>query len=99
MNLNSYNKLPADIRAIFDKNTEYWSEQDNKWREIDDNEGIELAKNTGVEFITLPKSELTKVYEATERAMLKEAEKLDKDGLPGTKLYKAVRALVEKYGN
>jgi TRAP-type C4-dicarboxylate transport system substrate-binding protein len=97
MNLDSYNKLPKDIQAIFDKSVAFWSYQDNQWRDADDIEGLELAKKTGCEIITLPKSELAKIYEITDRAMLKEAEKLDGKGLPGTKLYKAVRALVDKY--
>ena len=69
------------------------------WRDKDDMEGIELARKTGVEIITLPKSELKKVYDSTARAMQKEAEKLDNEGLPGTKLYEAVRTLVEKYSD
>jgi len=67
------------------------------WRDADDVEGIELAKNTGVEFITLPPEELAKVYKAAETAMLKEAAKLDEKGLPGTKIFHEVRRLVEKY--
>lgn len=94
MNLNSYNKLPKDIQGAFDKSIEFWSEQDNLWRYKDDVAGYELAKSTGVEIITLPKVELNKIYKAADRAMLKEAKKLDEKGLPGTKLYQATRKLL-----
>ena len=97
MNLDSWNRLPKDIQGIFEKSIEFWSLEDNKWRDADDVEGIELAKNTGVEFITLPPEELAKIYKAAETAMLKEAAKLDEKELPGTKIFQEVRRLVEKY--
>jgi len=96
MNLDSYNKLPKDIQAIFDKSVEFWSMEDNKFRDGDDLKGIELAKQHG-EIITLPKAELDKVYAAAEEAMLVEAAKLDKEGLPGTKMFRDVRKLIDKY--
>jgi len=97
MNLNSWNKkLPKDIQVIFEKSIDFWSEEDNKSRYGDDLLGIDIAKKSGVEFINLPSQELAKVYKAAETAMLKEAAKLDGKGLPGTKLFKEVRRLVEK---
>lgn len=98
MNLDSYNKLPKDIQKIFDESVEFWSDRDNYWRNADDEKGIELAKSTGVEIITMPKEELAKVYKAAENAMAKEAAGLDEKGLPGTKLFKAIRAKIEKSG-
>jgi len=97
MNLNSWNKkLPKDIQVIFEKSIDFWSAEDNKSRYGDDLLGIDIAKKSGVEFINLPSQELAKVYKAAETAMLKEAAKLDGKGLPGTKLFKEVRRLVEK---
>jgi TRAP-type C4-dicarboxylate transport system substrate-binding protein len=97
MNLDSWNRLPKDIQEIFEKSIEFWSLEDNKWRDADDVTGIEIAKKSGVEFIELPPDELAKVYKAAEIAMLKEAAKLDEKGLPGTKIFNEVRRLVEKY--
>jgi TRAP-type C4-dicarboxylate transport system substrate-binding protein len=97
MNLDSWNRLPKDIQEIFEKSIEFWSLEDNKWRDADDVAGIEIAKKSGVEFIELPPDELAKVYKAAEIAMLKEAAKLDEKGLPGTKIFNEVRRLVEKY--
>ena len=98
MNLKSYNKLPKDLQALMDKSVQVWSDEDNQWRYKDDLAGIELAKSTGVEIITLPRAELDKVYAAAKKAMLKEAAKMDAKGLPGTELFNAVRAAVDKYG-
>lgn len=97
MNMDSWNRLPKDIQEIFEKSIEFWSLEDNKWRDADDVAGIEIAKKSGVEFIELPPDQLAKVYKAAETAMLKEAGKLDAKGLPGTKVFKEVRRLVEKY--
>lgn len=97
MNLESWNKLPKDIQKIFEKSIEFWSSEDNRWRDADDVAGVELAKRTGGEFIELPPEELAKVYKAAETAMLAEAAKLDAKGLPGTNVFKEVRRLVEKY--
>jgi TRAP-type C4-dicarboxylate transport system substrate-binding protein len=96
MNLDSYNKLPADIQKIFDNSVAYWSEEDNKARDRVNGEGYELAKANGVEFITLSAAELAKVYAAADKAMRAEAAKLDSQGLPGTKMYEEVRKLVEQ---
>jgi TRAP-type C4-dicarboxylate transport system substrate-binding protein len=97
MNLNSWNKkLPKDLQVIFEKSIDFWSAEDNKSRYGDDLLGIDIAKKSGVEFINLPSQELAKVYKSAETAMLKEAAKLDGKGLPGTKLFKEVRRLVEK---
>jgi TRAP-type C4-dicarboxylate transport system substrate-binding protein len=97
MNLDKYNKLPKDVQEILDKSVDVWSDADNEWRDKDDQEGLELAKKSGMEIITLPKAELDKIYAATEKAMLAEAKKLDDQGLPGTKIFWATRKLIDKY--
>ena len=58
MNKNSYNKLPADIKAIFDKLVgEYKERYILMWNAIDF-VGKAFGKAKGVEFIELPPSEL-----------------------------------------
>ena len=51
MNWDSYNSLPADIQKIFDESVAFWSLEDNKARERVNQEGIQIAKENGVEFI------------------------------------------------
>jgi TRAP-type C4-dicarboxylate transport system substrate-binding protein len=60
MNKNSYKKLPADIKAIFDKLVgEYKERYILMWNAIDF-VGKAFGKKKGVEFIELPPSELPK---------------------------------------
>lgn len=99
MNLDSWKKLPKDLQDVFEKSSKFWSMEDNKWREKDDEEGYTIAQKSGVEIIKLPPAELVKVYKATEKAILEEAAELDKEGYPGTEIYKATRSLIEKYNN
>ncbi|MFC1533435.1 TRAP transporter substrate-binding protein DctP [Thermodesulfobacteriota bacterium] len=97
MNLNTWKKLPKDIQGIFENSIEFWSNEDNKWRMDSDIAGLEIGKKGGVELITLPPEELAKFYKAAEETFLVEATRLDEKGLPGTKLFREVRRLVEKY--
>jgi TRAP-type C4-dicarboxylate transport system substrate-binding protein len=95
MNWDSYNKLPADIQKIFDDSVAYWSTEDNKARERVNQEGVEIAKKNGVEFIELSAGDLTKLYKAMDTVCRTEAGKLDAEGLPGTKIYEEVRKLAD----
>ena len=97
MNWNSYNGLPKDIQKIFDDSITFWSVETNKSKDKDDEEGIQLGKGAGVEFIKLSPEELTKVYKVMDTVMLASAAKLDAKGMPGTAIYKEVRRLVEQY--
>ncbi|MFC1533438.1 TRAP transporter substrate-binding protein DctP [Thermodesulfobacteriota bacterium] len=97
MNLNSYKKLPKDIQEIFNKSIEFWSNEDSKWRINADKEGLEMGKKLGVEIIKLAPEDTAKIHKAAEKAFLVEATRLDEKGLPGTKLFKEVRRLLEKY--
>jgi TRAP-type C4-dicarboxylate transport system substrate-binding protein len=97
MNWDSYNKLPADIKGILDKNVLWWGQQiETNLLEADD-EGVELAKQNKVEIIELSKADLAKYYEEVNKVCLAEMAKLDAKGLPGTAVYKDIRALIDKY--
>ena len=66
MNKNSYNKLPPDIRAIFDTLVgEYKERYILTWNSIDF-VGKKFGLSKGVEFIELPPSELPKWQAAVE---------------------------------
>ena len=97
MNLDKYNSMPANVKAILDKSVQVWSDADNEWRYKDDMIGIDICKNSGVEIITLPKAELDKVYTAAYNAFSKEAKKLDEQGFPGSDIFNATRKLIDQY--
>jgi TRAP-type C4-dicarboxylate transport system substrate-binding protein len=95
MNWDSYNSLPANIQKIFDKSIAFWSEEDNIARERVNQEGIDIAKANGVEFITLSDADLAELYAIMDTVCRAEAAKLDAEGLPGTGIYDEVRRLAD----
>lgn len=97
MNWDSYNSLPGDIQDIFDESVDYWSLEDNKARERVNQEGLELARANGVEFIELSPQDLAELYRIMDAVCRAEAAKLDAEGLPGTDIYEEVRRLAEEY--
>ncbi|HVN97218.1 MAG TPA: TRAP transporter substrate-binding protein DctP [Syntrophorhabdaceae bacterium] len=97
MNINTYNKLPADIRKIFDDNVDYYSVIAEEEVQNDDKVGLEYAKANGVEFINLPKADLDKLRAVWYEKAQKEAKTLDAKGLPGTKFLNEAQAVIKKY--
>ena len=51
----------------------------------------------GEEIIELPKEDLQKTYSATEQEVIEQARRIDKKGLPGTKIAKDAIALKKEY--
>jgi TRAP-type C4-dicarboxylate transport system substrate-binding protein len=97
MNINSYNKLPADIRKIIDDNVDWYSVAADTEVQNDDKDGIVYGKANGVEYINLPKADLDKYYAVWYEKALKEAKALDAKGLPGTKFLNEAQAQIKKY--
>jgi TRAP-type C4-dicarboxylate transport system substrate-binding protein len=97
MNLDKYNSLPPDIKKIFDDNIDFYSKTIAEQLRIVCKAGFDLAKEKGIEIIVLPKEELQKIYNATEQVVMEQAKRIDKMGLPGTKIAKDAIALKKEY--
>ncbi len=97
MNLNSYNKLPPDIRKIIDDNIEYWGAETDKEMGEADRRGLEAAKKAKVEIINMPGAELDKFYGVVKNDAVRVARELDAKGLPGTKILEEHERLTGKY--
>ncbi|MFC1863303.1 TRAP transporter substrate-binding protein DctP [Thermodesulfobacteriota bacterium] len=97
MNLDSYNKLPPDIRKIFDDNIDFYGKTMAEQWDNANKAGEEFAKKQGVEFIELQKEELQKFYKAVKSIVLNEAKRLDDMGIPGTKMVNDARGLIDQY--
>jgi len=95
MNINSFNKLPPDIKKIFEESIDWWgTAADRESNRVSDN-GAQIAKKAGVEFITLPKEDMQKLNDQIKVEALKSAKDLDAKGLPGTKIFEETRRLIE----
>jgi TRAP-type C4-dicarboxylate transport system substrate-binding protein len=97
MDIEVWNKLPADIKKVFEDNIEWWGLENDKYFEGAHQAGLEFGKQQKVEFITLSKDELAKFYGPLKTMAEKEAKMIDGKGLPGTKVYQEAQALVKKY--
>ena len=98
MNLNSFNKLPPDIKKIFEQSIPWWGDQaDRVINEISET-GRQIAKKAGVEFITLPKEDMQKLNDQIKVEALKSVKDLDAKGLPGTAIFNETRRLIEAGG-
>lgn len=94
MNLDTWNKLPKDIQEIFENNIEWYGAETDRIFDLKNDEGLKFAKELGVEFITLPEGELDTFYLEMKKVAEKQAEDLEKLGLPGRKMYQEAQALI-----
>jgi len=96
MNLDAYNSLPASIQQIFDDSIEFWEERDDFYRFDEDEVGMVLGEQEGMEFIELSAEDLATVYAMLEPVLLETAAGLDAKGLPGTEIFNEIRRLVDE---
>ncbi|HVN97999.1 MAG TPA: TRAP transporter substrate-binding protein DctP [Syntrophorhabdaceae bacterium] len=95
MNQASLNKLPPDIKKIFEGSIDWWgADADRILNKISD-DGLQIAKKGGVEFINLSKEDMQKFNDAVKVEALKSAQDLDAKGLPGTQIFNETRRLIE----
>lgn len=97
MNLKSWDRLPQDIQKVFEDNIEWWGYEIQKSLRNADQAGIDYGKEQGVEFIELSPEALKRFYTLLEAVAMKDAAGLDAKGLPGTKIFKETRRLIELY--
>ncbi|MBN1850018.1 MAG: TRAP transporter substrate-binding protein DctP [Deltaproteobacteria bacterium] len=97
MNQDSFDKLPTEIQKVFKGIREFWSFESERISMESMQKGLDAGKMGGVEFIELQPDELYKIYKLCDAVALEDAAKLDAKGLPGTKVFKEIRYLVQEY--
>ncbi len=100
MNWDSYNKLPDDLKALFDdpENIAFIEERMDKSGEESDAAVIEWAKSeAGTEFIELSDEEYQKFVDILNASKKGTAEAWDAQGLPGTDLLNRMIELSNEY--
>lgn len=95
--LKSWNKLPPDVQKVFEDNMEWFGQKVEELVFANEDKGVELGKEHGVQFIQLPQGELNKIYAVVDRTIREKMAKLDGKGLPGTAVYEEIRGLIQKY--
>jgi TRAP-type C4-dicarboxylate transport system substrate-binding protein len=87
MNLDSWNRLPPDIQKVFEDDKEWAIDEAAATMVQAEKEAVDFGKEHGVQFTELPQAELDKLYGYMDEIALAKAAELDKEGLPGTKIY------------
>jgi TRAP-type transport system periplasmic protein len=93
MNLNSWNKLPADLQKVIDDSLEWGRNESIKAFDAADASAVEYGKKEGMEFIKLSAEEEAKWFEIVDRNNRKHAADLDAKGYPATKVLEFINTL------
>ena len=96
-NLNSFNNLPPDIQKIVNDSVLFWGEKIDEELFKADAVGLDFAKKNGAEYIKMSPEEIAKFYVEVDKLAVSLMVDLDKKGLPGTAMYKDIRAGIAKY--
>lgn len=95
-NLDSWNKLPKDVQQVFLGNRDWFGNKIEELLYAGEDQGIALAKEHKVEFVTMPPEELDKVYAVVDKTIREEMAKLDAQGLKGTEVYQYIRDQIKE---
>ena len=96
-NEESFNNLPADIQKVFMDSRKFLADEQMRLWVVDNQEGIDFAKEEGVEFIDLPPTELEKWQNVLASLASQESAKVDDVGKPGTEILEETLRLIEQY--
>uniref|UniRef100_A0A7C2P5C1 TRAP transporter substrate-binding protein n=1 Tax=candidate division WOR-3 bacterium TaxID=2052148 RepID=A0A7C2P5C1_UNCW3 len=97
INIETWRRLPDDIKKIFEANIEWWGLETDRELEKAHKEGIEFGKQMGVQFIKLSSEDMEKFYTPLKEIAKQKAEELDKLGLPGTTILTEAQKLIQQY--
>jgi len=100
MNKKKYDSLPADLRAVIDKNSgrDFAVEVGRIWTRTEDG-GLKAATDRGNEHIIIPKAELQKFQARTEPVIQRWITEVKEKGIDGAALVNAARAAIAKNAN
>jgi len=98
MSLTTWNKLPADLQAVFSKYSgAYFADLADTALAASEAACREQAKKMGAQYITLSPAEAERWAKAIEPTRTKAAAAINAKGLPGSTLLKAMDDLIVKY--
>jgi TRAP-type transport system periplasmic protein len=97
MSLDTWNKLPPDIQKILNDNKDWWSVESYRESVKPDDEGEAIAVKAGVQFVKMDDASIKKYNDTFDAENVKQAQALDANGFPGTKIYNEMQRLIKKY--
>lgn len=100
MNMDSYNNLPDDLKAIIDANSGLeTSRQFGKVMDEGDAAGLKIAQDAGNNIVTLDETETARWQEAAQPTIDKWFADMQAAGIDGKALYEAAKAAIAAEGN
>lgn len=98
-NKASFNKLPADLQKLIVESYPQWNKFALEQMMVTTKAGEDAAKKAGVVTVPLLPQEKAKWDALWAPVGEVAAKRLDSQGLPGTKILKQLRDLIDQYGN
>lgn len=99
MNLNTWNKLPADIQKMFTDGIPLMAVKAAEIVDDKDNTAVANAKQLGLDFYTLPADQKAKWSALIQPIVLDWIKSLEAKGLPGTEMVKAIQDISAEIGS
>ena len=96
MNLKKWERLPADIKKIFETVSQKWIKKHGEAWDESDREGKAYAESLGNKFIYLSKEESARWVKRVRPVIEEYAKELEKKGFPGRKCVKALKKLIKE---
>lgn len=91
INKKVWDNLPSEIKSVFEKHIDFWSYESLRQMYKEEEEGLRIAKEKGIRFVTMAEQDVKK-YEATfESKLLEKLKKLDEEGYPASTIYYEIR--------
>lgn len=98
MSLSSWNRLPPDIRKVFEANIGWYGLEADADSIREDEAGREFGQTNGVRFFLLPAEDRKRLNELMLKEAAIRAKKLDEKGLPGTRILQETQRLIKSSG-
>ncbi|MEM2567519.1 MAG: TRAP transporter substrate-binding protein DctP [Candidatus Bathyarchaeia archaeon] len=94
INMTAWKKLPPEVQRVFDQYVDFWTSESTRLLAQLEEEGLELARKTGIKFIQMPAADL-EIYKAEfHKALEEEISRLEKEGIPVRAIYTEIRKLL-----
>ena len=95
MNLSRWNSLPKELQAVFEECAEWFYDAMTDAQLRLTRAAADRAVAAGHEFIDLPPADQDRLFELMGEVARRKAAQLDADGLPGTRILRRARQLIE----
>ena len=95
LKVDRWSSIPRDNQKTMEDSLQWFYDTMTKAEMQVTEEALSKARSRGTEFINLPQADLDKIFTFCEHTAAQTAKELDYKGLPGTKLFRRIREIIE----